>query len=87
MLSLVLLVVVAFVVGLFVTARWAPGSVARQIVFVVVATGVFVGLIGYFGFGLRGMELLETVVSWALLLPAVVLGNVVRERVSPKTRL
>lgn len=86
MLSLTLVVVAAFIVGLFVTVRFKPGSVRVQLIGVSVGIAVVTAVIGYVS-GLRGLELIATAVVWALFLPAAVFGNVVRQRMRPKTRL
>ena len=88
MLGLALGVILAFVIGLFVKARFQPTNlVLARNAGVAVAIGLIAGIVGYLVLDLRGAELILTAMLWALLLPAVLLGNVVRERMKPKMRL
>ena len=47
-------------------------------------SSVIGAVIGFMTLNLRGWELLGTAVLWALILPAAMLGNWVRERAQPK---
>ena len=90
MLGLALGIVLTFVIGLFVTVRFNPepsASVRTQVVGISVGVGVIAAVIGFMTLNMRGWELLGTAVLWALILPAAMLGNWVRERMRPKSRL
>jgi len=90
MLGLALGIVLTFVIGLFVTVRFNPepsASVRTQVVGISVGVGVIAAVIGFMTLNMRGWELLATAVLWALILPAAMLGNWVRERMRPKSRL
>lgn len=90
MIGLAIGVLLAFVLGLFVTVRFKPemsSSVGTQVVGISVGIGLIGGVVGFLTLNLRGWELAVTAVLWALILPAAMLGNLVRERVRPKTRM
>lgn len=86
-----LAVVIAFVVGLFVDERpklaVIPGTPGRQLLGAAVGLGLIGALVAYLPGDVRSVPLLVgTAVFWALIVPAVHLGNLVRDRVSPSWR-
>ena len=90
MLVLALGVVASFVIGLVVTLRFKPDnflSVATQVIGISLGMVVVAGVLGLAVLNLRGWELVGTAVLWGLILPAAMLGNWVRMRVRPRTRL
>jgi len=90
MLGLALGIVLTFVLGLFVRVRFKPevsASVRTQVVGISIGVGIIAAVICFMTLNMRGWELLGTAVLWALLLPAAMLGNWVRERVRPRSRL
>lgn len=84
-------VVLAFVLGLFVDNRdrlarvaWPPGA---QIAVASVTTAVMAGSAAYFFDAVRNVPvLIGTAVLLGLIAPAIHLGNLVRDRVSPFKR-
>src|SRR5664279_1572216 len=84
------LIVVAFVLGLFVDQRYKlaliPLPPRTQIVLAALIMGVVGGFVAYFSDDVRSVPvLIGTAVLWGLIAPAVLLGNLVRDRVSPRS--
>jgi hypothetical protein len=84
-----LVIVMAFVLGLFVDHRHKlavmPLPPWTQIVIMAMFVGLEGGFLAYFDDGVRSVpELIETAVLWALIVPVIHLGNLVRDKVSPR---
>jgi len=81
-------VVLAFVLGLFVDQRYKLARIAVppgvQIAGASLIMGVIGGSTAYFSDDVRSVPvLIGTAVRWGLVAPAIYLGNLVRDRVSP----
>jgi hypothetical protein len=86
-----LAVVLAFLAGLFVDERSKlaviPLPPRVQLSAAAVSLGVIGGLVAYVAEDVRSVPLLiGTAVLWALVIPAVHLGNLLRDKVSPTWR-
>ena len=83
MIGFVLCLLVAFGVGLITRPRWYPGtSLWGQTVVVAVFAGVFSALVGYFALDMRTADLWWAIALWTLFYPAMMLGVLVRGRVT-----
>ena len=86
------LIAVAFVLGLFVDQRHKlaimPLLPRTQIVFAALFMGFVGGFVAYFDDDVRSVPvLIGTAVLWGLIAPAVHLGNLVRDKLSPRQPL
>lgn len=77
---MIVLLGVAFVVGLFARPRFPAGtSVLTTVLVVSVFAGLFAGVVSFL-MGTRAPELVWTALLWALIFPVAVAGSWVRAR-------
>jgi len=87
MVSFVVCLAVAFGVGLIVRPRWRPGAdVWGQTVVVAAFAGAFSAVVGYFALDMRNADLWWVIALWALFYPSMMLGVLVRGRVTASRR-